>query len=281
MERRFFTQSDKVTMEQAAQALEKKLDRARNTILGGNISFLPLLTDADGRLSDERIEALAADMVRALRECVTPYGEPEPCEIPQNYRLENNFIVPEESAPPLGAGKEELNKSFVYCAVCVAASLRYFGGTFGDILDIAANQAYTAESEYRFSTADSLELFGNLAACALGTDVLSGYYEKTSVIRRAKDDETAYNAAESGKKAIPDPEKFISEFKKYVKLNNTKFGGSGHIAERGDMVMTYLYKKGFTVLALGDDYSAVENIVDNFRSAIEAECSYRTHIEYV
>lgn len=146
MERRFFTQSDKFSMEQAAQALEKKLDRARNTILGGNISFLPLVTGSDGGLSDERIEALASDMVRALRECVTPYGEPEPCEIPQNYRLENGLIVPEESAPSLDAGKEELYKSFVYCAVCAAASLCYFGGTFGDILDIAANKAYTAES---------------------------------------------------------------------------------------------------------------------------------------
>lgn len=83
------------------------------------------------------------------------------------------------------------------------------------------------------------------------------------------------------KKAIPDPEKFISEFKRYVKLNNTKFGRRCNVAERGDMIMTYLYKKGFTVMALGDDYSAVENIVDNFRSAIEAECSCRTPIAYV
>lgn len=53
METRLFTQSDKVSMEQAVQALEKKLDNARKTILGGNISFLPLITDGDGTVSDE------------------------------------------------------------------------------------------------------------------------------------------------------------------------------------------------------------------------------------
>lgn len=283
METRLFTQSDKVSMEQAVQALEKKLDNARKTILGGNISFLPLITDGDGTVSDEKIEALVRDMVKALREYETPYGESEPGEIPQNYHMENSNIVPDESAPTLDPDKEELYRSFIYCAICAAANLRDFGGTFGDILDIAANRAYAVESEYYFSTTDSLELFGNLASCALGVDVLSEYYEKTNppVSWNTESDEEAHNAAESRKKTIPDSDKFISEFKKYVALNNAKFGGRNHIEERGAMIMTYLYKKGYTVLALGDDYSVIKNIVENFRSAIETECSRRTPVTNV
>lgn len=277
METRIFTQSDKLFMEQTISALDKRLRSVRNTILGGNISFLPMISNADGKLSAEKIETLAEDMVKSLREFESPYGEPSPGEIPQNHHQEGNRIVPDESAPELEAEKEELFKSFAYCAICLAADSRYFSGTFGDILDLAANRVYAVDSEYYFCTDDSPELFGNLAACALGTDVLGEYYEKSDLPPNLG---TVYDKAEENGKKLPDPERFISEFKKYVRLNNAGYGGD-HVAERGDMVMTYLYKKGLTVLALEDDYSALENIMENFRSAIEAECSGITPIAYV
>lgn len=283
METRLFTQGDKISMERAVRTLEKKLDSALSTILGGGISFLPMVRDADGRLSAEKIEALAEDMVKALREYETPYGLPEAGEIPQNYHREGCNIVPDESAPALDADKEELCRSFAYCAICAAAIREDLGGTFGDILDIASNKAYAKDSEYYFSTGDSLELFGNLIANTLGTDILSEYYERSNppVSWSVESDEAAHNAAQSMKNALPDPGRFLSEFKKYVKLNNAKFGGRNHITERGDMIVTYLYKKGYTVLALGDDYSTIENIVENFHSTVEAECSHRTPIAYV
>lgn len=283
MEAVHFTQSDKVSMEQARQALGKKLSSVQKTILGGNISFIPMITDSDGKLSDEKIESLAEEMVKALREYITPYGEPEPGEIPANYHIESLFAVPDESAPALDVEEGELYKSFAYCAICAAANKRDFNGTFGDILDIAANRACAVDSEYYWSTGDSLEVLGNLVCCALGTDVLSEYCTKSNqpISRSSEFDEASYKIAESRSHTIPNPEKFISEFKKYVKLNHDKFRDRNHIAERGNMIMTYLYKKGFTVLALGDDYSAIENIVENFRNAIETECSDRTPVTNV
>ena len=279
METRFFTEKDRLFLEQTVTELDKKLSRVRNTILGGNISFLPLITDAGGELSNEKIEALAEDMVKALREYETPYGELEPGGTPQNYHTEGNRTVPDESAPKLDAEKEELYKCFAYCAVCAAAVMRDLGGTFGDILDLAANRIYAVDSEYYFSTDDSLELFGNLAACELGTDVLSEYYKKHShPLSRSTG---SAGSAINGKATLPTPEKFISEFKKYVKLSNAVSGGRDHITERSNMVMTYLYKKGLTVLALEDDYSALENILEKFRSAVEAECSDRIAVTSV
>lgn len=283
MRKKLFAQSDKVTIEQNMQALEKKLNSTQNAILGGNISFIPMITDSDGKLSDEKIESLAEEMVKALREYVTPYGEPESGEIPSNYHLESHFFVPDESSPVLDVEDGELNKSFAYCAICVAANKQVFNGTFGDILDIAANRAYAVESEYYWNTDDSLEIFGNLVCCALGTDVLSEYYTKSNhpMGWGVESDEASYKDAETRRNTIPNPEKFISEFKKYVSLNHDKLRDRNHIDERKNMIMTYLYKKRLTVLALGDDYSTIENIVENFRDAIETECSDRTPVSNV
>lgn len=280
---KLFTQSDKVSMEQAMQVLVKKLGSAQKAILGGNISFIPMITDENGKLSDERIESLAEDMVKSLREYICPYGKPESGEIPLNYHFETDFLVPDESASALDPEENALYKSFAYCAICVAANKWDFNGTFGDILDIAANKAYAVDSEYYWNTDDSLEIFGNLVCCALGTDILSEYYTKSSqaFYWSAESDETSYKDALSRKQAIPDPEKFISEFRKYVNLNREKSDNRNHIAERGNMIMTYLYKKRLTVLALGDDYSTIENIVENFRDAIETECSDRTPVSNV
>ena len=280
---KLFTQSDKVYMKQAMQALDKMLSSTQHTILGGNISFIPMITDENGKLSDERIESLAEDMVKSLREYICPYGKPESGEIPLNYHFETDFLVPDESASALDPEENALYKSFAYCAICVAANKRDFNGTFGDILDIAANKAYAVDSEYYWNTDDSLEIFGNLVCCALGTDVLSEYYTKSNQPMGCgvESDEASYKDAETRRNAIPNPEKFISEFKKYVSLNHDKLRDRNHIDERKNMIMTYLYKKRLTVLALGDDYSTIENIVENFRDAIETECSDRTPVSNV
>lgn len=283
MTARHFTESDKYALESGIRTLNEKLHRVKNMLLGGNNSIMSMITDADGSISDKKAEALANEMVTALEEYCAPYGEPEAGEIPDNYHLEGNLIVPDENAPKLDSLISELNRSFAYCAIYVVANKRIANGTFGEIFDIATNSADSigdriTVTEYCLSTEDMLELLGNYAASAFGTDVLAEYYDKNpeEIYWNRESDEEKCKDTQSWKNTIPDPDKFIAEFKKYVKLRHEKYGGRSFNTDRENMILTFLYTHGFSSLALESDYGAIENIMDNFCKTLKTECGKKT-----
>lgn len=160
-----FTESDKYALESGIRALDEKLYRAKNMLLGGDVELMGMIKDEDGSISDEKVEALADEMVAALEEYRSLYGEIEPGEIPDNYYREGNMIVPDEHAPRLDPSEAELYRSFAYCAIYVAANKIIANGTFGEMFEIAENSMYSignkaADSEYCLSTDDTLELLG-------------------------------------------------------------------------------------------------------------------------
>lgn len=285
MATKHFTENDKYALDKGIETLNEKLYFVKNLLLGGNVGFMEMITGEDGSISDRKVETLSDEMVTALEEYRSPYGEPEPGEIPDNYHREGNMIVPDENAPRLDPMESGLYKSFAYCAIYVAANERIANGTFGDLLDIAANSAHSigdkiAASEYSLSTTDILELLGNCAAVSFGADVLSEYYDKepNNFYWDTDIDEENFKDTQSWKNTVSDPDKFIAEFKKYVKLRHEKRDIRAFDAEREYMILTFLCTHGLSSLASDVDYGAIENIVDNFCQALKTECGKKTEM---
>ncbi|MGN1120034.1 MAG: hypothetical protein ACI4Q4_06725, partial [Oscillospiraceae bacterium] len=72
--------------------------------------------------------------------------------------------------------------------------------------------------------------------------------------------------------ALPDPERFLNAFDKYV---GERFRGIDCSMFEVDMehtISVFLYRYGLSAFALGDEYHRIESIIETFCKSIENEC---------
>lgn len=274
MDKRFFCISDKFLFDNRVRALNRRLNKAKNTIIGGNVSLLPLITDDNGKLSEEKIGKLTEELFEALEE----YENPEISD--GKGGIVTDPREPVDCEPYLSPETAELYKCFLYCTLCILANgnitpMKLFP-TFGELLNISGNSNAEVTRflhNYILKTGDSLDILGNYVSIALGEDVLAQYYDKDYMcLSKVIGDSELAEIKKNWENALPDPQKFIEIFDKYVGMRYRKADCSLFKQDMEHMISVFLYNRGLSAFALGDDYDRIDHIVDMFCRSVEKEC---------
>lgn len=274
MKERYFCTVDKDRLDNRMKVLCQRLNEIENLVIGGKTSFLPMITDENGKLSDERIDALVDKLLRALEEYKFP-------EISDGRGGIYTEPMPEEYEPDTPPQIAALYRNFLYCAFCILANGDItpvkLQPTFGELLNIVKNtnsDVVDIMHNYILSTGDSLDILGNFVSLALGRDILEQYHDKDPIC--FGDEEDAGADLEARKKAwenaLPDPPKFLETFDNYVGARYRGIDCSCFKSDMEHMTAVFLYKRGLSAFALGDDYNRIESIIEAFCRSIENEC---------
>lgn len=274
MNKRFFCINDKMLLDERISTLNRRLNEARNTIIGGNVSLLPLITDNNGKLSEEKIDKLTEELFEALEE----YENPEISDGKGGIVIDSREPIDDE--PYLSSKTAELYSCFLYCTLCILANGKItpvnLSPTFEELLNISGNSNAEVNKflhDYILSTGDSLDILGNYVSIALGKDVLQQYHLKDYMClgEKVSDSELA-KRKRLWEEALPDPEKFIYKFDKYVCMRCSGADCSLFKQDMEHMISVFLYNRGLSSFALGDDYDRINHIIEMFCKSIEKEC---------
>lgn len=274
MKEKYFCTVDKDRLDKRLRTLGQRLNEIQNLIIGGKTSFLPMITDGNGKLSDERIDTLIDKLLSSLEEYKTP-------EISDGKGGIYTEPMPEEYEPDTPPQIAALYRNFLYCALCILANgditpvqLR---PTFGELLNTAKNanpEVGNIMHNYILSTGDSLDVLGNFVSMALGKDILGQYHDKDPIC--FGDEEDAGADLDARKKAwesaLPDPERFLETFDKYVGARYRKIDCSAFVADTEHMIAVFLYTRGLSAFSFGDEYQRIDSIIDTLCRSIENEC---------
>lgn len=274
MKERYFCSVDKDRLDKRLRVLGQRLNEVENLMIGGKTSFLPMITDEKGKLSDEKIDALIDRLLYALEEYENPgisdgkggiYTEP----IPEDHESD---ISPQTAA---------LYRRFLYCAFCILANGDItpvkLQPTFGELLNTAKNTNSDVRNimhNYILSTGDSLDILGNFVSLALGRDILGQYHDKDPICFGDEEDAGADLDARkrAWQTALPDPARFLEAFDKYVGARYRGIDCSMFKTNMEHMIAVFLYTRGLSAFALGDDYHRIDSIIETFCRSIENEC---------
>ena len=274
MKERYFCNVDKDRLDKRVKALDQRLNEIENLIIGGKTSFLPMVTDENGKLSDEKLDRLTDELLDALEAYVHP-------EISDGKGGIYTDPMSEEHVSEISPQTAELYRNFLYCALCILANGEItpvrLHPTFGELLNIAKStdtDAVNIMHNYILSTGDALDILGNFVSMALGRDILGQYHGKDPIC--FGDEEDAGADLDARKKAwenaLPDPERFLRAFDGYVGARCRGLDCSTFKSDIGHMTAVFLYTRGLSAFALGDDYRRIESIVETFCRSIENEC---------
>lgn len=274
MKEQYFCNVDKSRLDKRLKMLRQRLDEVENLIIGGKTSFLPMITDENGRLSDKKIDRLIDELLDALEEYENPrisdgkggiYTEP----------------MSEEYDPEITPQKAALYRCFLYCSLCILAN----GGitpvrlqpTFGELLNTAKSsnsEVVNIMHNYILSTGNALDILGNFVSLALGRDILGKYHVKDPICFGDEADAEADLAARKSawENALPAPARFLDAFDKYVGERYRGFDCTMFEADMEHMISVFLYRYGLSAFALGDEYHRIESIIESFCRSIENEC---------
>ena len=274
MKERYFCTVDKDRLDKRLKVLGQRLNEIGNLMIGGKTSLLPMITNENGKLSDEKIDRFIDELLDALE----AYKDPEISDGKGGIYIEP---MPEDHEPETAPQTAALYRNFLYCALCILAN----GGitpvmlqpTFGELLNIAKNTGSDVVNimhNYILSTGDALDILGNFVSLALGKDTLGQYHGKDPIC--FGDEEDAGADLDARKKAwesaLPDPERFLEEFDNYVGARCRGIDCSMFKADIEHMTAVFLYRRGLSAFALGDDYHRIESIIETFCRSIENEC---------
>lgn len=274
MKERYFCTVDKDRLDKRLKVLGQRLNEIEKLIIGGKTSFLPMITNGNGKLSDEKIDRFIDELLDALE----TYKDPEISDGKGGIYTEP---MPEEHEPETPPQTAALYRNFLYCAICILAN----GGitpvklqpTFGELLDIAKNtnsDVVNIMHNYILSTGDALDILGNFVSLALGRDILGQYHGKDPICFGDEEDAGADLGArkKAWKSALPDPERFLEAFDNYVGARYRGIDCSTFKADIEHMTAVFLYRRGLSAFALGDDYHRIESIIEAFCRSVENEC---------
>lgn len=274
MKEQYFCNVDKSRLDKRLKMLRQKLNEVENLIIGGKTSFLPMITDDEGKLSDKKIDSLIDELLDGLEEYENPgisdanggvYTEP----------------MSEDFEPEITPQKAKFYRCFLYCAFCILAN----GGitpvklnpTFGELLNAAKStnpDVVNIMHNYILCTGDALDILGNFVSMALGRDILGQYHVKDPIC--FGDEADAESDLDARKKAwenaLPTPERFLQSFDEYVGTRCRGIDCSMFEADMEHTISVFLYRRGLSAFALGDDYSRIESIIESFCKSIENEC---------
>lgn len=274
MKERYFCSVDKDRLDKRLRVLDQRLNEVGNLMLGGKMSFLPMITDEKGKLSDEKIDALIDRLLYALEE----YENPEVSDGKGGIYTEP---IPEDYEPDISPQTAALYRRFLYCAICILANGDItpvkLQPTFGELLNTAKNTNSDVRNimhNYILSTGDSLDILGNFVSLALGRDILGQYHDKDPICFGDEEDAGADLDARkrAWQTALPDPERFLEAFDKYVGARYRGIDCSMFKTNMEHMIAVFLYTRGLSAFALGDDYNRIDSIIEMFCKSIENEC---------